>query len=156
MIDRKYLRSIAYGFQTQCCGIAEVEQVTTRSVDNVFLNQRNIRRQRLVQAPCEARRLFTLMAYVIRIPQEDIRRRVGSILLELSDKERDQTALCAVIDVTLNLWTLFTILTLTLPVKQRGIDRIILIHGRWREIFLRSRDRLFRVASHSVLCYNEV
>ena len=97
-----------------------------------------LRRNRVIQLPGDIHGTRTFVLYIIGCSQIGVYFRTISdpIILELSNKQQDLTSLFPVMDVPLTCGRSIRCGTLTLPMEQGIIDRIVVVHGRRRIIFI--------------------
>jgi hypothetical protein len=77
------------------------------------------------------------MLDVVRLPQVDERRRQSMLFLVFPHEEQDLMTVFSMVNVALPRRALHAGCALALPVEQRAVDGIVLVHGRRRKVLLR-------------------
>lgn len=93
-------------------------------------------RNRAVQLPYYIYRSAAIVSDIVGSPQERIRRSTGYICFEFTNKQNNFAPQLLVIDVSLSHRACISSGTLTLPVEQIFIDRIVIIHCCGRIILI--------------------
>src|SRR5689334_10182536 len=93
-----------------------------------------VRGHRVLQPPSDRDRPITLVRYVRSWPQEEIRRGAELVVLLFSNEEQDGARPR---QIPPSRRGRDRGCRLTLPVEQRGADRVVAIHRGWREVRVR-------------------
>lgn len=88
-----------------------------------------LRRNRLVQMPCNIHWLAAGVLHIDCRAKTGIRCSANAVLLELPHKENDLAAALPVVDITLTGACRIGGRALTLPMEQTFVDRIVVVHG---------------------------
>lgn len=109
-----------------------------------------LRRNRLVQMPCNIHWLAAGVLHIGCCSKTGIRCSTNAILLELPHEENDLAAALPVVDITLTGACRIGGRALTLPMEQAFVDRIVVVHGSRGVVLVRFYCTLNREENQTI------